>query len=46
MAAIKDEAGVYVQQLLNLLLQSQNYAEKKGKANCSFRPSTITLDEF
>lgn len=28
--AIKDEAGAYVQQLMNLLLQSQDYAEKKG----------------
>lgn len=46
MPAIKDEAGVYVQQLLNLLLQSQNYAEKKGEANCFFRTSPITFDEF
>ncbi|CAF1278175.1 unnamed protein product [Adineta ricciae] len=30
--AIKDEAGAYVQQLMNLLLQSQDYAEKKGAA--------------
>ncbi|CAF3563233.1 unnamed protein product [Rotaria sp. Silwood1] len=30
--AIKDEAGVYVQQLLNVLLQSEDYAEKKGAA--------------
>jgi hypothetical protein len=28
--AIKDEAGVYIQQLLNCLLQSEDYAEKKG----------------
>jgi hypothetical protein len=27
---IKDEAGVYVQQLLKVLLQSGDYAEKKG----------------
>ncbi|CAF1165471.1 unnamed protein product [Adineta steineri] len=31
-AAVKDEAGVYVQQLLNCLLSSQDYAEKKGAA--------------
>ncbi|CAF2053347.1 unnamed protein product [Rotaria magnacalcarata] len=30
--AIKDEAGVYVQQLLNVLLKSEDYAEKKGAA--------------
>ena len=30
--AIKDEAGGYVQQLLNLLLKSKDYAEKKGAA--------------
>ncbi|UJR36911.1 hypothetical protein I4U23_029624 [Adineta vaga] len=30
--AIKEEAGAYIQQLLSLLLQSQDYAEKKGAA--------------
>ena len=29
--AIKDEAGGYVQQLLSLLLKSDDYAEKKGQ---------------
>lgn len=29
--AIKEEAGTYVQQLLNVLLQSEDYAEKKGR---------------
>ncbi|CAF1354193.1 unnamed protein product, partial [Didymodactylos carnosus] len=30
--AIKDEAGVYVKQLMNCMLQSDDYAEKKGAA--------------
>ena len=38
--AIREDAGVYVQQLLKLLLQSDDYAEKKGEKT----PRTTSIE--